>query len=71
MQNAMKTNPKQAQSDKLSQLGGTDQIEQEAADLAKKDHRSKTTNQDREEAMRQMKERAPAPDPEKSGTDAD
>ncbi len=47
--------------DKLSQLGGTDQIEQKAAELAIGQGRSRVTNQDREQALGQLKETAPPP----------
>ncbi|TDU73348.1 hypothetical protein EI77_01818 [Prosthecobacter fusiformis] len=45
--------------DQDSQLGGTDQIEQMAADLANKENHSKVTDEDRKEALEQMQEMSP------------
>lgn len=45
--------------DKLDQLGGTDQVEQLAADLAVKGDREKVTDKDRREALKQLNEIAP------------
>lgn len=57
----MKTSSNQNEKD--SQLGGTDQIEQMAADIAKKEHRSKVSDKDRKDALRRMKEMSPPPAP--------
>lgn len=55
----MKTKPHQNSQDELDQLGGTDQIEQLAADLAVEDDRQRVTNKDRQQALKQMSEMAP------------
>lgn len=55
----MKTNLHQKYKDELDQLGGTDQIEQFAADLAVEDDRQRVTDKDREQALKQMGEMAP------------
>ncbi|MBB5036825.1 hypothetical protein [Prosthecobacter dejongeii] len=57
----MKTKSHQNSKDELDQLGGTDQIEQLAADLAVEDDRQRVTDKDREEALKQMGEMAPPP----------
>jgi hypothetical protein len=49
--------------DQDSQLGGTDQIEQLAADMAAKEGHSKVTDQDRKKALEQMVTTSPAPPP--------
>jgi len=57
----MKTEKKDLRNDQLDQLGGTDQIEQLAADLAVEENRDQVTNVDREKALRQMEEMATPP----------
>ncbi|SKA82185.1 hypothetical protein SAMN02745166_00875 [Prosthecobacter debontii] len=57
----MKTEKKDLQNDQLDQLGGTDQIEQLAADLAVEENRDRVTNVHREKALRQMEEMATPP----------
>ena len=46
-----------------SQLGGTDQIEQLAADLALKEDKDHVTDKDRKAALEQMVKMSPAPPP--------
>ncbi|MEN3941942.1 hypothetical protein WJU23_11655 [Prosthecobacter sp. SYSU 5D2] len=49
--------------DQDSQLGGTDQIEQLAADIAHEEDHTQVTDEDRKKAVEQMVERSPAPPP--------
>lgn len=56
---AMKTTATHKDNDKLDQLGGTDQIEQLAADIAVEDDRERVTDKDREQALKQMHKMAP------------
>lgn len=44
-----------------SQLGSTDQIEQRAADLARKENKTRVTDEERKEALQQMQETSPPP----------
>lgn len=60
----MKTHTSKTNDDALDQLGGTDKIEQAAADIAVENGRSCVTNKDRDEALKQMNKTAP---PAKSG----
>ncbi|HAL71216.1 MAG TPA: hypothetical protein DCP71_05525 [Verrucomicrobiales bacterium] len=61
---AMKTTATHKDDDKLDQLGGTDQIEQLAADIAVEDDRERVTDKDREQALKQMHKMAPPVRPE-------
>lgn len=60
----MKTTATHKDDDKLDQLGGTDQIEQLAADIAVEDDRERVTDKDREQALKQMRKMAPPVRPE-------
>lgn len=60
----MKTTATDKDDDKLDQLGGTDQIEQLAADIAVEDDRERVTDKDREQALKQMHKMAPPVRPE-------
>lgn len=50
--------------DKLDQLGGTDQIEQLAADIVVEEKRSRVTDADRQRALDQMNETKVSPQEE-------
>ncbi|MES2505606.1 MAG: hypothetical protein V4599_02815 [Verrucomicrobiota bacterium] len=55
----MKNTATHKDDDTLDQLGGTDQIEQLAADIAVEDDRERVTDKDREQALKQMRKMAP------------
>lgn len=60
----MKNTATHKHDDALDQLGGTDQIEQLAADIAVEDDRERVTDKDREQALKQMHKMAPPVRPE-------
>lgn len=63
----MKDKTHSDQKEQNSQLGGTDQIEQRAADIAKEEDHEPVTNEDREEALDEMLETSPIPTPKPDG----
>lgn len=55
----MKSETNHHEKEEDSQLGGTDQVEQLAADLAEQDNHEKVTDEDRKEALQQMVDISP------------
>lgn len=55
----MNSKPDSKTSDKPELLGGTDQIEQLAADLAERQNRTRVTDEDRQKAREQMEAISP------------
>lgn len=55
---AMKTTPPQHASGKTERAGSTDHVEQLATDVAEDKNRSRVTDQDRKQALDQMKKTA-------------